>query len=155
MDGSSPFEPCPLSRRQLFWNLAAHDHLDRERQSKGSKNMLGITALLRSFAFAKSLLCLPILRQKLVGKVVLYTFRQQLHIIPELMCLRRATCLSYFLFFRWKNLGKAFELDPKGDKIKYPAFGLYSSPAEYSTTVSEVEVVDDKPLVQLASTLKA
>ena len=25
------------------------------------------------------------------------------------------------------------ELDPKGDKHKCPAFGLYSSPAEYST----------------------
>ena len=25
------------------------------------------------------------------------------------------------------------ELDPKGDKITCPAFGLYSSPAEYST----------------------
>ena len=32
-----------------------------------------------------------------------------------------------------KNLGMTFELDPKGDKITCPAFGLYSSPAEYST----------------------
>ena len=30
-----------------------------------------------------------------------------------------------------KNLG--IELDPKGDKVTCPAFGLYSSPAEYST----------------------
>ena len=32
-----------------------------------------------------------------------------------------------------KNSGKKIELDPKGDKITLPTFGLYSSPAEYST----------------------
>ena len=32
-----------------------------------------------------------------------------------------------------KNLGMTIELDPKGDKITCPAFGLYSSPAEHST----------------------
>ena len=32
-----------------------------------------------------------------------------------------------------KNLGMTIELDPNGDKITCPAFGFYSSPAEYST----------------------
>ena len=32
-----------------------------------------------------------------------------------------------------KNLGMTVELDPKGDKITCPAFGLHSSPTEYST----------------------
>ena len=32
-----------------------------------------------------------------------------------------------------ENLGLIIELDPKGDKITCPAFGLYSSPAEHST----------------------
>ena len=32
-----------------------------------------------------------------------------------------------------KNLGMTIELNPSGDKITCPAFGLYSSPAEYST----------------------
>ena len=32
-----------------------------------------------------------------------------------------------------KHLGMTIELDPKRDKITCPAFGLYSSPAEYST----------------------
>ena len=32
-----------------------------------------------------------------------------------------------------KNLGMTVELHPKGDKITCPAFGWYSSPAEYST----------------------
>ena len=32
-----------------------------------------------------------------------------------------------------KHLRMTIELDPKGDKITCPAFGLYSSPAEYFT----------------------
>ena len=32
-----------------------------------------------------------------------------------------------------RDLGMTFELDPQGDKITSPAFGLHSSPAEYST----------------------
>ena len=32
-----------------------------------------------------------------------------------------------------KNSGMKIELDPKGDKITCPTFGLYPSPAEYST----------------------
>ena len=32
-----------------------------------------------------------------------------------------------------RNLGMTIELDPQGDKITCPVFGLFSSPAEYST----------------------
>ena len=32
-----------------------------------------------------------------------------------------------------KNLGMTIELDPKGDKITCPAFGLYSTRSEHST----------------------
>ena len=32
-----------------------------------------------------------------------------------------------------RNLGTPIELDPQGDKITCPAFGLFSSPAEHST----------------------
>ena len=32
-----------------------------------------------------------------------------------------------------KNLGTTIELDTKEEKISFPAFGLYSSQAEYST----------------------
>ena len=38
-----------------------------------------------------------------------------------------------FSFSQMKHLGMTMELDPKGDKIACPAFGLYSSAAEYST----------------------
>ena len=32
-----------------------------------------------------------------------------------------------------RSFGMTIEMDPQGDKITCPAFGLYSSPAEYST----------------------
>ena len=38
-----------------------------------------------------------------------------------------------FSLHQMKNFGMTIEPDPKGDKITCPAFGLYSSPAEYST----------------------
>ena len=38
-----------------------------------------------------------------------------------------------FSLLRMRNLGMTIELDPQGDKITCPAFGLFSSPAEYST----------------------
>ena len=40
---------------------------------------------------------------------------------------------NLFSLSQMKNLGMTIEMDPKGDKITCPAFGLYSSPAEYST----------------------
>ena len=56
----------------------------------------------RILSLARSLLCLPTLRQKLVWKVVLFICRQHHHVLPELMCLGRATCLSYSPFTRWR-----------------------------------------------------
>ena len=81
----------PTIRRTLFWILVAYD------QSEGSRNMRYIIILRQNSVTAKSLLCLPTLRQKLVGKVVLFIFRQNHSVLPGLMCLRRATCLSYSL----------------------------------------------------------
>ena len=40
---------------------------------------------------------------------------------------------TLFSLPQMKNLGMTIELDPKGDQITCPAFGLYSSPVEYST----------------------
>ena len=86
------------------------------------------------FYSCNSPLCLPTLRQKLVGKVVLFIFRHHLHVLPELTCLRRATCQSYSPFLtKKKSLGMTIQLDPKGDTITCPSFGMDSSPAEYFT----------------------
>ena len=42
--------------------------------------------------------------------------------------------MAHLVFLsQMKKLGTTAELDPKGDKITCPAFGLYSSPAEHST----------------------
>ena len=38
-----------------------------------------------------------------------------------------------FSLLQMKNLGTTMELDSKGDTLTCPAFGLYSSPVEYST----------------------
>ena len=66
-------------------------------------------------------------------KVVIFTVRHHLHVLPELMCLKRATCLSYSPFPQMQNMGITLELEPEGAKITWPVFGLYSSPIEYST----------------------
>ena len=84
----------PTIRHTLFWILVAHDQLDQERQSEGSRNMRCIVVLQQNSVLAISLLCSPTLRQNLVGKVVLFTFRQNHHVLQELMCLRRSTCQS-------------------------------------------------------------
>ena len=62
-------------------------------------------ALRQNFALAISPLCSPTVRQRPVGRVVLFIFRQHLHLLPE----------------------------SKVDKIRCPSFGLYSSPSESST----------------------
>ena len=88
----------PTIRRTLF--LVVHDHLDQERQSEGSRHMRCIVVLRQDSVPAVSLLCLPTLRQKLVGKIVLFISRQHHHVLPELMCLRQVTCLCCSPFCR-------------------------------------------------------
>ena len=55
--------------RTLFWILVAHDYLDQEKQSGGSKKMRCIMASRQNAIPATSLLCLPTLRQNLSGKL--------------------------------------------------------------------------------------
>ena len=83
------------------------------------------------FTHATNPLCLPTLRWRLVGKVALFICR--LHVRPELMCWKPRNVPVSFSVPQMKNVGMTIELDPKADKITCPAFGLYSSPAEYST----------------------
>ena len=90
-------------------------------------------ALRQSFAVVKILSCLPTLRQRLVGKVVLSTFRQHLHVSTRVDVLKTGNVPVLFSLPQIQNLGMTFELDLKRDKITCPACGLYSSPTEYST----------------------
>ena len=49
------------------------------------------------------------------------------------MCLRQVNVPILFSLPQMRNVGMTFELRPQGDKITCPAFGVFSSPAEYST----------------------
>ena len=98
MDGISSLEPCQIILHALFWILASHGHLDQERQSEDSRKMRCIMALRQSFAVATSASCLPTLRQRPVGKAVLFTSRQHPRVQVKWTCLRLASCLSYFPF---------------------------------------------------------
>ena len=66
----------PTIRPTLFAILVAHDQLNRERQSAGSRNMRCIMVLRQNSVTAISLLSFPTLGQKLVGKVVSFILRQ-------------------------------------------------------------------------------
>ena len=88
--------------------------------------MHGIMALQRNSAAVTNLSCLPIQRQRPARKVALFTFQQH-HVLET------GDVPILFSLPQMKNLGMTIELDPKGDKITCPAFGLFSSPAEYST----------------------
>ena len=92
-----------------------------------------IAALRQSVVVATSPLCLPTLRWKLVRKVVLFTFQRNLHVRAELMYLKQVMCLSDSLFRRWKIWEWLLSWIRKETKLHVQLFGLYSSPAEYST----------------------
>ena len=71
----------PTIWRTFFWILVTHNQLNQERQSESSKNMRCVMVLQQNSVVAISLLCLPTLRQKLVGKPC-----------STLMCLRWTAC---------------------------------------------------------------
>ena len=80
----------------------------------------------------QQIFCSKTLTQKLAGKVASFAFQQHHHVQPWLMCLRQVM-FFFKMFPQMRNLGATIELDPQGDKVACPAFGLSSSPAEYST----------------------
>ena len=86
-----------------------------------------IMASQQNFALAINLWCLPTLRQKLVGKVVSFTFRQAPPCSTRVGVLGTGDVPILFSPPQMKNLGMTIELDPKGDKITCPAIGLYES----------------------------
>ena len=78
----TPAVGLTIPQLQLLGGLA-RDILHGWRQSKGFRNMRCITALRQSFVVATSPLSLPTLRQRPVGKAVLFTSRQHLHVLLE------------------------------------------------------------------------
>ena len=59
----------PTIRHTLFWILAAHGHLDRQRQSGGSRNKLCITALRQTLTWHKVLRVCQLRDGELLGKL--------------------------------------------------------------------------------------
>ena len=116
------------------WTLAAHGRLDQERQLIDSRNMHGIMILRRKSTVVTSLSSLPTPRQKPARKVAL-----PMHFPTIPPCSTKVDVLDtgdvpiLFSLSQMKNLCTTIELDPKGDNITCPAFGLSSSPAEHST----------------------
>ena len=111
IDGISPLEPC-----------------------QPSETCVVFVAFQQNFVLARSLLFLPTLKQKLVGKVVLFIFRQKPPCFNRVGVLETSDVPVPCSLPQMQNLGITLELDPKGAKITCPAFGLYSSFVEYSTT---------------------
>ena len=118
----------------LFWTLAAHGRLDQEPQSKDSRSMHRIMALRRNSAVVTHLLCSPTPRQKPARKSCIIYFPTIPPCSTMVDVLDTGGVPILFSLSQMKNLGTTVELDPKGIKITCPAFGLYSSPAEHSTT---------------------
>ena len=83
--------PSNLSntQRMLFWILVVPHQLDQERRLKRFQKMRCIMALRQSFAPATNPFCLPTLRWRLAWEVVFFIFQRNLHIQPELKCLKQ------------------------------------------------------------------
>ena len=120
----------PTIRHTLFWILAAHGQLDQAAIKSFPKHALyyGITTEFRrcnkSFVFANSETesCLE---------------SNMIHFPTTPPCSTRVDVLEtgnvpiLLSLCSDEKFGYDFQLDPKGDKITCPAFGFYSSPAEY------------------------
>ena len=89
--------------------------------------MHGIMALRWNSAAVTHLSCLPTPSQKPAS----FTFQQFHHVSTKVDVHETGDVPILSSLSQMKNLGS--ELDPKGDKVTCPAFGLYSSPVEYST----------------------
>ena len=130
MDGGNSTESCQPSSTRCS---GPRGRLDRDRQSEDSRSMHGIVALRRNSAVVTNLSCSPTRRQKPAWRVAVSTFQTTPPCSTKVDVLETGDVSILFSLSQMRNLGTTIELDPKGDKITCPAFGLYSSPAECST----------------------
>ena len=112
--------PSRTILHMLFWIMVGSRNSHRE----GSRSMHCTTVFRQKLALVISPLCMPTLRLELLWKAVLSIFRQLLHVLPELMCLRRATCLSNSLFTRCTIWVLALELESKWRQNYMSSFWL-------------------------------
>ena len=100
LDGVNSLGSCPPSDARCSRSWLHTINWIKKGNQKVSEICVVLWHYDRILPLQSVFLCLPPLKQKLVEKVVLFIFRQHLHVLQELMCLRRATCLSYSPFTR-------------------------------------------------------
>ena len=114
------FEPCQPSDTRCSGSWLHTVNGNQEQQSEGSKDTCVASLHSRqSFAVAHMSFVFANSETETCWESCIHHFQTN---VPFLFSLPQM-----------KHLGMTIELDPKGDKITCPAFGLYSSPAEYST----------------------
>ena len=123
MYGISPFEPCPRSDAILV----AHGQLDRELQSECFRSnalhygiMTEFCPCNKSFVFANS-------ETETCWESCTFHFPKTPPCSTRVDVLETGHVPILFSLSQMKNLGMTIELDPKGDKITCPAFGLFFS----------------------------
>ena len=110
--------------------------LDRDQQQKISENMHGIMTLQRNSA-AKQIFRVCQFRETCKeGCIVHFPTTPTCSTTVDL--LETGDVRILFSLPQMRNLGTTVELDLQGDKITCPAFGLFSSSAEYSTLAHNV-----------------
>ena len=88
IDSGNTFEFVKPSNARCSGILVVHDQLDQEQQSEDSRNMRGVVASS----------CLPTLRWRLAGEVVLFICQRNLHCSTRVDVLETSMCLSYSHF---------------------------------------------------------
>ena len=119
-DGISPIGSCQPSDTHCSGSWLHTVNWIKSSNQKVPDTCVVLRHLRQSFAVALCPLRLPTSRQRPVWKVIRFTFRQHLRVLPELTCLRRATCLTY----------SPFSDEKFGYDYRNGSNGLYSSPAQ-------------------------
>ena len=127
MDGDNPFEPCQPSNTRGSGLIGSRAAIER---FKKRARYYGITTEFcrcdKSFVFANS-------ETETCMKSGIIRFPRTPPCSTKVDVLETGDVPILLTLPQMKILGMAIELDSKGDKITWPAFGLYFSPAEYST----------------------
>ena len=104
-----------------------------EQQPEDSRNMRCNVVLRQSFTLATSPCVFANSEMETYWESCIIHFPTKPPCSTRVDWLETSDVLILFSLPQMTNLGITIELHPKGDKITCRAFGLHSSPAEYST----------------------
>ena len=123
----------PTIRHTLFWILPTHGQLDQERQSKRLQKHALYYGITTEFCRCKNPVVFANFATETCWESCIIHFPTTPPCSTRVDVLETGYVPTLFSHPQMKHLGMTIELDPKRDTITCPAFGLYSSPAEYST----------------------